>query len=68
MSLPVLYTFRFVLPLRHWEVRTTTVPLSLAFLIRGIMFSLTCPRPDPAMTTPLDFMNTSSKRAGSMPG
>ena len=68
MSLPVLYTLRLVLPLRHWLVMTTTVPLSHALLIRGIMFSFTCPRPDPAMTTPLDLMKMSSKRAGSMPG
>ncbi len=68
MSLPVLYTLRFVLPLRHWDVRTTTVPFSFAFRIRGIMSSLTWPRPEPAMTTPLDLMKTSSNTAGFMPG
>ncbi len=68
MSLPVLYTLRLVLPLRHWLVMTTTDPFSVAFLIRGIMPSHTCPRPEPATTIPLDFMNTGSKRAGSMPG
>ena len=68
MSLPVLYTLRFVLPLRHWLVSTTTVPFSVALLIRGIMDSDTWPRPEPEITTPLDPMNTGSNSPGSMPG
>jgi len=59
---------RLVLPLRHWEVATTMVPLEQAFLISGIMFSFTWPRPDPDTTTPSHFWNTPSKSIGSMPG
>ncbi len=57
-----------VLPLRHWEVRTTTDPFSSAFLISGIIPSFTWPSPEPAMTIPLDLMKTSSKTSGSIPG
>ncbi len=54
--------------MRHWEVSTTTDPFSSAFLISGIMPSFTWPRPEPAITIPLDLMNTSSKTSGSIPG